>query len=553
MLMVFLMLVMVFVPLVSEGAPSNRGNWNFKEFFKRPVLSVIEGNNSDTRNVSPGSKGNYMIVTFDASDSSEDIEVRGFNLVYEVSDPEAKYDLSNVKVYEDAITTIHPLSFDADPVFRFSDTIGRSKIQFEEPLVITKGTSRSVGIQANLSASAKMGAAHQFMIASPVNIKAYGSQSGSRVLMNGSFPIYGMQVTVRDNTKVYLNRTDNIEDTYVSSSTHGVNIGKFRIAATSNVLVENFYVDFMPVNGGGTDEITALYLYDGATQIAEAIVTSSNAQALQFNLEANPLLVGVGNSKELTMKIDSGLVDKSGVATNATPLEGFTPSINSSSMVARSASSGSVVAVQDANLAFADFVFVKSNPTVTVQSTGDSITSNGTYDLIDVIVAADSAGPVGLYKMSFIVSTTTVGARDFSLYQGSKYISGQYTSSTDGIVISPIDADHDLVEVYFYDIYDVSKNVEQVPAGTSKTYTLKANVFSYWASLPNGISTQLLGDADFAADTYSLNAEEVDATENDNFIWSDLSYGHTTTTSTTTKQWLSGYLVDGIPSVEKSI
>jgi len=44
----------------------------------------------------------------------------------------------------------------------------------------------------------------------------------------------------------------------------------------------------------------------------------------------------------------------------------------------------------------------------------------------------------------------------------------------------------------------------------------------------------------------------VDALDNNDFIWSDLSYGNTTTTATDTIEWMNGFLVDGLISTTSS-
>jgi len=230
--------------------------------------------------------------------------------------------------------------------------------------------------------------------------------------------------------------------------------------------------------------------------------------------------------------------------------------VKSASMTAKGAS-GQTATATLATLTYPNYLLFKSTPTVTIAKTGDKIDANGDYGLINVTVGADSAGPVGLWKMTFKVTTTTVdiSPSDFTFYNGTNLVT-QYTSvARSGLNYADVDSGsnhYSLIEVYFFDENDPTANVEYVEAGSSKTYTLRANVTGFTNDVSNSVSTSMLGDAAVTSSTYNKNAVAVDALDNNDFIWSDLSYGNTTTTATDTIEWMNGFLVDGLISTTSS-
>ncbi|MFH1890257.1 MAG: hypothetical protein ABIJ91_01680 [Candidatus Kuenenbacteria bacterium] len=495
-------------------------------------------------------------IQLDASASGDELTITQLKTVIHPIGMNAA-ELSNLKLWDG--TAEVTLSNDPDPTLTTAGTaapVGEvtTTWSLSPALKIAKGTVKVLKITANIASTP-----------SADETFAFGFQSGCTATTKDSegvsvTPTYaysdGQTMTVQTAGSLTLTRSDELENGFLAGSTNGLTLGKFKAKALyEDAKLEKVYVDFATAsitNAGGTDEITALYLYDGATQVASATITSSNARTLLFNMDAVPYTVPVNTEKELTLKADTGAVDKSGGATNASPLEGFTPTILSASMTVKGAS-GNAVTPTSATLTFPSYVLVKSKPTVTIASTGDSVTANSNYDLIDVTVAADSKGPVGIYKMTFRVATTTVTVDSFEMYEGTTLVSTESSTAATGVLQTLFDANgYDLLEVYFNSGGTLGGRMREVAAGSSKTYTLKGTVTGYTSNVSNSVSTSMTGDDALAATTYTLNAVAVDATDDDDFIWSDLSYGNTSTTATTTAEWMNGYLVDGLLTTTSS-
>ncbi len=169
-----------------------------------------------------------------------------------------------------------------------------------------------------------------------------------------------------------------------------------------------------------------------------------------------------------------------------------------------------------------DMVVRKTRPTVSLVSLPGTVLGNGTQVISKFMVAADAKGSVELSTLSWNVATS--GA---SVTAPLLYVSGNPTnlsaSSTvftaNGLVIS-------------------LTTPEQIAAGSSKTYELKATMNNVDTTGDN-IQTSLLSDA--ATETGTINA----LIDNRLFIWSDMS---AVPHSITSADWASGLYVKTLPS-----
>jgi hypothetical protein len=520
--------------------------------IKAATLAISMSNQPAAATVIRGTNNvEFANVQLDASGSGDDLTVTQIKTdIRTKASGNYPAELSNLKLWDgDTEVTV---SNDPDPTSTTAGASATTTWSISPAITVAKGTVKVLTITANIASTPSADETFQIGGASNVTSKDSEGEDVTETYNYGA----GSTMTIATGGSLTFARSDTNTNTLLSSNKTGVELGKITATALyENANIEKLYVDFTAFNSGGTDELLGYYLYDGATQIAEATITSSDASTLTFNMESDPFVVPVNETKELTIKADTADASKSGIATNASPYTGFNNTVTAANAVVKGAS-GTTITPTSATLTFPTYALVKSAPTVTIASTGDSVTSNGDYDLIDVTVAADSSGPVGLYKMSFKVTTTTVTADDFTLYEGSNFVTKEFAASQ---TVSGVRQSEDgtgtgytLIEVLFFDDDDAAANVEMVSAGSSKTYTLKASVTGYDSSTSNGISTSMLGDDTKASTSYNKNAVAVDALDDDDFIWSDLSYGNTTTTATVTMEWLNGYLVDGLVSTTSS-
>ncbi|MFH1610970.1 MAG: hypothetical protein ABIA91_03725 [Patescibacteria group bacterium] len=519
---------------------------------KTASVAVSMSNSPAAQTVIRGSNGLTVAnVQLDASSSGDDVTITQLKTVIRTSGMNPS-ELSNLKIFDG--TTELSLSSDADPTATAAGSV-TTTWNFSPAVKVTKGTVKTLKITANVASTPDAAEWYKFGLQSGCTVTA--KDSGAEDAAKTYTLTDGAQMTIATAGTLTLARSDSYTSGFLVGNSTGVAIGKFKASATyEDINIEKLYIDISAYNGGGIDELGALYLYDGATQIAEAVITNTSADALLFNMDSNPLTITNGSEKELTLKVDTPVISKvAGVGTNANPVDGFIASIELGSTDARITAkgvSGQAASVTDTTLTFPSYALVKSKPTVTIAATGDSVTANGSYDLIDVTVTADAKGPVGLYKMTFKVSTTTVTASDFQVYQDGTLVATEDTTATEGINLSYIDGNYALLEVYFNDAGAIGGRMKEIPAGESKTYVLSASVTGYTSGSSNGVATSMTGDDAIASADYDLNAVAVDAVDDDDFIWSDLAYGNTTTTATTTTEWLNGFYVSGLLTTTSS-
>ncbi|MFH1457365.1 MAG: hypothetical protein ABIF17_04640 [Patescibacteria group bacterium] len=511
-------------------------------------IAVSMSNSPAAQTVIAGTTGLEVAnVQLDGSSSGDDITVTQLKTVIRTSGMNPA-ELSILKIYDGATeltltgTSPDPTSTDAGSV--------TTTWNFSPALKITKGTVKTLKIKANVASTPTSAEWFKFGLQSGCTVTAKDS-SNEDAAKTYSYTD-GQAMTIASAGVLTLSRSDSYTSGFLTGNSTGLVIGKFRASATyEDVNIEKLYVDIASYNGGGRDELGTLYLYDGATQVAQVYVTNTdNEETVLFNMSSNPVKITNGTEKELTLKVDSPVISKvTGIGTNANPVDGYTLSIvaGSTRIIAKGVS-GQLASITSSTLSFPSYAMVKSQPTITLSSTGDKVSSSNP-DLIDVTITADAKGPIGLYKMAFKVTTSTVSASDFQMYEGTTLVATENSTATHGINVSYIDddgsspADYTLVQVYFNTASALGGQLREIPAGESKTYTLKTSLSGYTTT--GSVSTCMLGDDALASAEYDKNAVAVDALDDDDFIWSDLAFGNTTTTATTTIEWLNGYYVKG--------
>jgi hypothetical protein len=218
---------------------------------------------------------------------------------------------------------------------------------------------------------------------------------------------------------------------------------------------------------------------------------------------------------------------------------------------------------------------VKTYPTLERLAVPSNTLVNGEMVLYRFKVTADAADDLGLSKFTFRISSTTVATSTIfkvfafsdSGFSVSAYAQNPPHSRNidkvgetvwDGVANAYLGSDE--IAFFFNPISnsnpavtaDIASTTEalNVPAGGSRYFELRGTVAT--ATAGDSIAVALLGDSSFASNTNTVDRQTAnavnEATHND-FIWSPNT---TTTAATSTTDWLSGFQVPGLPSVEMS-
>lgn len=353
------------------------------------------------------------------------------------------------------------------------------------------------------------------------------------------------------------------------------NVGQFSLQARyENITLNAFGFSIGNPDGGydqGSDfsQVETLELWESGGSSAVGTITVSGANATvtpQVNGVTTPIALAANAMKTYIVKAKfRDVTVPNSIAKSSAGMR-----VTLRWVDADGASAGSTALTEPTySTAFNTFSTYKSVPTIALGSiSADQATSVGNeIDLYKFSVTANGAGPIGLAKFSFSVSTSTsvrMSTTGYTLYMGTS--SGDTSSviadSGDiAVVLGGGNAGttvHDLAVKFDYN-HDTSATqtdadtgeLIEISAGATRYFTLKGTLAALSATAnDDSITTRMGGDAAFAVAGSSLiNMGDIDqSVEHDDFIWSDLNFvsGYNSSTATYTVGWFNGYRVSGL-------
>jgi hypothetical protein len=505
---------------------------------------------------------------FDATNSGEDIRITSLLFAASSSDATSLTVYDGVYADGQAQTPVND-----DPT---SDADGAtSTFAFDSPIIITKGSAKTIQLVGDISSGATTGQSSQFGLtdttsASNPSVVAYGVTSGNRATLSLTAN-NGATLTYAAAGAVTVSTDDNPANGLVRGGATGVTMGSVKIDAQ----YEDLDLDQLIVNiadgaitgtaTGNQADLTKIWIYDGTTNLTPSGVNPSAAQ-VTVNFANGTLTVPKGESKYLTFKADFGGIDQESDNSPGTPAadialgfggtDGFKFTGNDSNSTATETYNGSTSSAQ---------VLHKSVPTVVYSTSGSPLgaatsLANGASDLFAFKVTADAGGEVLLYRATLVV--TTGGGADTA-------VTSCYLKDSDGNTVGASANPTQLTDTARYNAYtfdnpNVSAGDDQealrISAGASETYYYNCTVAN--AGTGDNIAVSLVGDTASStpaashgtpAATGQNKADAWGALEQGSFVWSDnyKNRGLATDEANATAygQWYNGYLVSGLGSV----
>lgn len=541
---------------------------------KTVALTVSLSSLPTSQTVVKGVNGfEFAKVLLDAQGSGEDVNVTQVAISVKPTTAAAN-ELSGFAIYDGSTK----LSTSNDPDSALSSTAATnstSTFTFSSTLKLTKGTVKTLTVKANISRATTSGDIFNVGV-NGSSISASGASTGSSITASVTGND-GPTMTIADNGSltVYASSATPIAG-LIPASTSGLTVGVINISGKQeDINLQKIYLtatSTSPAIGGGLDQIDKLYIYDGSTQVAAVTPTSSDVatgegRTVLIDVTNNPIVVSSGVSKDLTIKVDTAAANRFLGSTKGAAGQGFSFSIGAvTDVTAQGVSSGATLAdaSKTVSATMNQFTLYKSVPTVTVNSdlaTADKVadgtlTTSSGKDIYKFRIAADSAGDIGLYHVSFLITTSTATTSNYYLYDGGTKVAATTTASKyvtvdsqGGAAIFNLICTNDGLAP------TANNNANVVPltisAGTSKILTLKAdltcNTTGLGCSSTNGssIQVQFLGDSAFPS-TYPVGATTIaDDVYDASFIWSDynITGSSSTITASTSEQWTNGYRV----------
>ena len=371
-----------------------------------------------------------------------------------------------------------------------------SSNSFSVSFSVPASGTKTIDVYANIKSGANAG---------PI-VATLGSTSGGTGATTGSSITVGSGVALQTITvagsgtlTVSVGAGDPQSNNVIAGASQ-IKVGEFNFAAANTAFTVQELKVALPGASAAVTGVTVRYQdANGATQTATQSIVASGANAtasftgLTFHVPANGdanLEVLVGTPTTAQSSTVSGTAINVSLAGGAGHFKAVDTAGN-----------------QDTTLAATDvfsggtFYPRRSIPTLAMKPVSVTAPSAG-QDLYRFTVTADAAGAIDWKKISFAVSTTSLTASGFTLYDvtsGSVVMNATPANATSGGVVAI-----------------VADNVQQIGAGATKTYALKAASVTGWTG-GSQITISFQGDASAVANA------AVAGLSASNIIWSDRS------------------------------
>ncbi len=325
-------------------------------------------------------------------------------------------------------------------------------------------------------------------------------------------------------------------------------VGKFTLYAKDVSLdISSMSFEIIAPDGGivgGHDEIDRLYVYKGISPVGFKTVTSN-----VFSVDLSSLTIPARGSQEFTVKASFAELNREVVPAESGA--GLKFKLNDVD-----AKNGGVnVPVYGLGNAFNTFTSVKSLPLIfnmPFNGIGEMSTTSLTT-LYKFGVTATSS-PAGLYKFSFNLTNMNVNLDDdsFILFESDTTANfGNIIAKAGDFDTSQLSSSGGILEAYLdpgdNNPVQPGKEHRVISAFQTKYYVLRG--IAVYSQPPDdfgvdrAIFTKILNDSWFAGNQ-PFNANEVDNSEHDNFIWSDLNFAlYSTSTAPSTEGWFNSFRV----------
>lgn len=505
--------------------------------IKTGDLNVSVASSPAAQTVAAGTSA-YIFANFvlDATQSGEDVKVTQLKVKHTTSLPNITSFITGITLYDGSTALNTPQAGESS-----TGSSATSTITLTNPLIITKGTAKTLVLKGDLSGSAADATTHSFGLVNG-SVTAYGSATSNSITPDYT-QSHGQAMTVTTGGTLRLSEAGSnpAEGLVIADTTNTIGVFNFE-AQYENIEVQKVGLTISSGTNSYKD-IYKLQLFDGATNLGEIEVTGDKA-----TITPASLIIPLNTTKVLTLK---AITQKVGPSQSGTSGNNFIVTVTG--MDVKGVSTGVTTLTKnglDTVATNAQYNYM-TKPTVTKVSLSGM--ANGTEDLYKFTLAADSKGEVGFYKATFAITTSSATVSDFKFYEidGSTEtdLSNVALDASELMTANTLNAGGKFVINALIDtsaIDSVGGEMRSIGAGTSKTYVLRGDVTGWDANA--SIQVQLLGDnavvaVSSAGITNAGVAGSIDAAASDNFIWSDLNYGYTSTTATTTKEWTNGYKI----------
>lgn len=420
----------------------------------------------------------------------------------------------------------------------------------DSPLIVPKGTVKTVDLACNVSGSANTSSTHAWGINSGSSnvVVAYGATSGATVSPSVVTSV-GQTMTIASGGSISVTLdSSSPSQRYGIAGSADILLTILKIEAQNETMRLNKIGLVLSTATASLADIGRVTLWDGVTKIGEGIVTASNGK-VTINL-SSPLIIPKDTTKLLTIHTDLATLGANQPGTSGHLIAVNYNGVDATVTEAVGEASGTTVSpAVTSNTAAGGVRLVKTYPSFELISIPSNTLNNGTQILYRFKIIANSTNDVGLYKFTFLRTVSGVTLSDYFVYgyTDSGFSNQAYAYNSVNRTAASADGSG-YIEVYFDPVSGAGNEAIQIPKGETRYFELVASVSG--AGSGDSATITLLGDAAYYASGYSGTATAIDADTNDNFIWSP----NTSSTATpSSSDWLNGFRLPGLPSTGLTI
>ncbi|MFA5022560.1 MAG: hypothetical protein WC508_05800, partial [Patescibacteria group bacterium] len=534
--------------------------WSTTLTVKTGSLVVTISGNPAAQSVVVGTQNfTFSNLNFDASDSATDVVITQLKIKIKTAGNAYPDLISGIKLY-DGSTEILPNNYPGSTSYGTSGTTAADSATTTYlfntgAFKILAGTSKVVTVKANIGSGPTISGSDTITVGSgeggSMSVQDGEGNTITPTLTGGN----GSAMTLSSAGTVYLTGKTTPNPAIVVSGTT-IPVQSFVMHATNESLnIDNIGLTVGAPDGGivgSYADLVSLTLYkDGtADPIGSVVVNGASATITPSTTLTLPKDADVN----FTVNATFSTLNASSAAASGEGLK-----VTVSNYSATSAQSGGTVTRNGIGAASKTYTIFKSVPKIDLGTNTSKLTGNGqTVSIFNFKVSADTAGPIGLFKLSFAVSTSTLtlDPTTYTLWDtdSNTKVSDPAYNVTTLDTVAANGADRVTCYLDPSNIGATWKSQLIIDAGTTKNLSLKATVASGFDGSSAGkssVSASLIGDSAFAG-TAALFAGNiagdggVNDTEYNHFIWSDLNdTQYASTTATNSPMYYSGFRVAG--------
>jgi hypothetical protein len=496
---------------------------------------------------------NYQL---DASGSGEDVRMPSIPLEYGATNTPTN--LTACQLYDGAVSLTTGSNV-VDPSAEASSTA----FTFDSPLVIAKGTVKTLALKCNISSSAAAGLMYQWGYDAGSSPSATGVTSGQSVTITENTSHGQYMTIVGSGTLTAALDASSPSYRVAAANTTGNTMSILRFSATNeDIRLDNVPLRLTNTSSSSASDILQVTLWDGATKVGTAVFSGSNTIAT--STLSSEVIVPKDGSKLITVKAD---FTEQGTGKPGTP--GAFVAIdydNRDTAGSRGTgqSSGSTITIGSGATASQGMRVFRSIPTLEKLPVPTNTLSNGDKVLLRWKVTAGS-DRLAVAKFTIAFSTTTATVSGLNVYCFTTLTGLELSSECSGLSGDGgfLATDYSATEVqtnwvnastqwnFWAETSGAASTTVEIPAGGTRYFQVRGTVSG--SASGASVGTQLEGDAAYV--DLLANAEYMfaAATATDNtslgdndFIWSPISTS-TGTASIDDFDWTNGYGVTGLP------